>query len=293
MRNWCTVRKTLPKFSERVLTSTKILAQRSAVPAVFSRATSSSASTSTKPEKRKVVSHDEKGRLLRMGKKLRRGPFDAYVDPDQVGEGSAMLELSEAAKKAGSYDIWDEEVSEGISVKVRPTSLFPSRISEAQTPYPPMVLHAHVWVVRCLGTTNTTSAHSHLPGGRTLTARGVILQPPTDVPRGSSPRGERRGGAEAEGRRRARSDEGEDGERSPHRIRRGSRSHRCGHRPGNDSAGGGGSGGGGRGAGTGGWRGPAASEEDAREKDEATEEEGGEAACGSASFVPSFPCVRC
>ena len=72
-----------------------------------------------------------------MGKRLRRGPFDAYVDPDQVGEGSAMLELSEAAKKAGSYDIWDEEVSEGVAVKVRPTSLFPSRILEVQTPSPP------------------------------------------------------------------------------------------------------------------------------------------------------------
>ena len=54
-----------------------------------------------------------------MGKKLRRGPFNAYVDPDQVGEGSAMLELTEAAKKAGTYDVWAEEVPEKVAVKVR------------------------------------------------------------------------------------------------------------------------------------------------------------------------------
>ena len=38
---------------------------------------------------------------------------------DQVGEGSAMLELSEAAKKAGTYDVWAEEVPEKVAVKVR------------------------------------------------------------------------------------------------------------------------------------------------------------------------------
>ncbi len=132
----CKVRKALPKFSERVLTSTKILAQRSAVTAVFSRAAASSTSTSTKLEKRKAIPHDEKSRLLRMGKKLRRGPFDAYVDPDQVGEGSAMLELSEAAKKAGSYDIWSEAVPDGVAVKVRPVLLHPSRTLKVQLPNP-------------------------------------------------------------------------------------------------------------------------------------------------------------
>ncbi|PIL29159.1 hypothetical protein GSI_09208 [Ganoderma sinense ZZ0214-1] len=129
------IRKTLPKFSDRVLTSTKILAQRSAVPAVFSRATSSSVSTS-KPEKRKAVSHEEKGRLLRMGKKLRRGPLDAYVDPDQVGEGSAMLELSEAAKNAGSYDIWAAEAFEGVAVKAPQTQHPRSLIALAAVPSP-------------------------------------------------------------------------------------------------------------------------------------------------------------
>ena len=54
-----------------------------------------------------------------MGKRLRRGPFGAFVDPNQVGEGSAMLELSEAAKKAGTYDVWGTDASGEVSVKVR------------------------------------------------------------------------------------------------------------------------------------------------------------------------------
>ncbi|RPD61576.1 P60-like protein [Lentinus tigrinus ALCF2SS1-7] len=127
------VRKTLPKFSERVLTSTKILSQRSAVPAVFSRTTDSAAKAGAK---RKAVTHDEKTRLLKMGKRLRRGPFDAFVDPDQVGEGSATLELSEAAKKAGTYDVWAEEVPEKIAVKA-PQSQHPrSMIALAAVPSP-------------------------------------------------------------------------------------------------------------------------------------------------------------
>ncbi|TBU63459.1 P60-like protein [Dichomitus squalens] len=130
------IRKILPKFSERVLTSTKILAQRSAVPAVFSRASASSSSSTTKAEKRKLVTHEDKSKLLRIGKKLRRGPFNAYVDPDQVGEGSAMLELSEAAKKAGTYDVWAEEVPESVPVKA-PQSHHPrSLISLAAVPSP-------------------------------------------------------------------------------------------------------------------------------------------------------------
>ena len=112
------VRKTLPKFSERVLTSTKILSQRSAVPAVFSRATPSE-NAGPAGSKRKAVTHDDKTRLLRMSKRLRRGPFNAFVDPNQLGEGSAMLELSEAAKTAGTYDVWEEEASRSLSVKVR------------------------------------------------------------------------------------------------------------------------------------------------------------------------------
>ncbi|KAI0827318.1 P60-like protein [Trametes gibbosa] len=125
------IRKTLPKYSERVLTSTKILSERSAVPAVFSRPTASS-----NPAKRKAVSHDDKTRLLRMGKRLRKGPFGAYVDPDQVGEGSALLELSEAAKKAGEYDVWTEDAPEKVPVKAPQTDNPRSHIALPAVPSP-------------------------------------------------------------------------------------------------------------------------------------------------------------
>ncbi|KAI0672234.1 P60-like protein [Trametes maxima] len=125
------VRKTLPKFSERVLTSTKILSERSAVPAVFSRPTAGS-----KLEKRKAVSYEDKSRLLRMGKRLRKGPFNAYVDPDQVGEGSAMLELSEAAKKAGEYDVWAEDVPDRPTVKAPQTENPRTHIALPAVPSP-------------------------------------------------------------------------------------------------------------------------------------------------------------
>lgn len=69
--------------------------------------------------KRKAVTQDEKSRLLKLGKRLRKGPFNAYVDPSQIGEGSAPLELSEAAKKAGTYDVWAEKTPDRVSVKVR------------------------------------------------------------------------------------------------------------------------------------------------------------------------------
>ena len=42
-----------------------------------------------------------------MGKRMRRGPFNAVVDPTETGEGSALLELSEAAKQSGQYNMWD------------------------------------------------------------------------------------------------------------------------------------------------------------------------------------------
>lgn len=107
------VRKTLPRFSTSSLTSAKILAQRSAVPAVFSRP--SSLSSSSASLKRKKLSHEEKGRLLQMGKRLRRGPLNSYVDPTEMGSGSAMLEVSEAVKNSGGYDIWMEGGTKGRS----------------------------------------------------------------------------------------------------------------------------------------------------------------------------------
>ena len=164
------VRKTLPKFSERVLTSTKILSQRSAVSAVFSRANSSSASSATISEKRKAVTHEDKSRLLRMGKKLRRGPFNAYVDPDQVGEGSAMLELTEAAKKAGTYDVWAEEVPEKVPVKVCIVLFTITLACELM-----ILMMVRLLAARYIGTTVATSSFADFARGRACTARGRII----------------------------------------------------------------------------------------------------------------------
>lgn len=118
------VRNHLPKFSPSQLTSAKILAQRSAVPAVLSRATSST------PNHKRKITHEEKDRLLRMGKRMRKGPFNAVMDPTEMGAGSALLEVSEAVKASGTYDVWstpneDTMAADGIvpgkpvKVKVR------------------------------------------------------------------------------------------------------------------------------------------------------------------------------
>ncbi|KAI0701935.1 ribosome biogenesis protein Nop53/GLTSCR2 [Cytidiella melzeri] len=97
------VRRRLPKVSLSQLTSTKILAQRSAVPAVATRATSGQSL------KRKKLSHEEKDRLLRIGKRPRHGPFNAVMDHTEPGAGSALMEVTEAVKQSGKYDVWEDE----------------------------------------------------------------------------------------------------------------------------------------------------------------------------------------
>ncbi|KAH6903331.1 ribosome biogenesis protein Nop53/GLTSCR2 [Coprinopsis sp. MPI-PUGE-AT-0042] len=97
------VRHVLPKFDKSQLTSAKILAQRSAVPAVFSRPTSSS-------QKRKAnVSREDKERLLRIAKRPRKGPFNSVQDTSEFQSGEGTVGLSEAVKASGSYDAWVEE----------------------------------------------------------------------------------------------------------------------------------------------------------------------------------------
>ncbi|KAF9484273.1 P60-like protein [Pholiota conissans] len=97
-----------PRYSAAQLTSTKILAQRSAVPAVLSRITSAS-------NKRKSgVSRDDKERLMRIAKRPRKGPFNSILDPSEYAAGSGIVELSEAVKKSGTYDAWAEEPAEEV-----------------------------------------------------------------------------------------------------------------------------------------------------------------------------------
>jgi hypothetical protein len=94
-------RQSLSRFSRSQLTSTKILAQRSAVPAVFSRPLASAA-------KRKVgVARVDKDRLLRLAKRPRKGPFNAMLEPEPN-----VAEITEAVKHSGNYDPWAETDSD-------------------------------------------------------------------------------------------------------------------------------------------------------------------------------------
>ncbi|KAI0033005.1 ribosome biogenesis protein Nop53/GLTSCR2 [Vararia minispora EC-137] len=110
------IRRLLPKFSTRSLTAHKILSQRSAVPAVFSRPTSTASTSSNKRPGH--VTRKEKERLLKIARKDRRGPLNSYVHHDQVGEGSALMEVSNAVRESGKYDVWGmEEAVKGTKVK--------------------------------------------------------------------------------------------------------------------------------------------------------------------------------
>ncbi|EDR12759.1 uncharacterized protein LACBIDRAFT_292782 [Laccaria bicolor S238N-H82] len=102
------VRKSLAsRFSSRTpLTSTKILSERSAVPAVFSRP-----SNATSKRKAGQLSYEEKARLLKIAKRPRRGPFNSILDPSEYEAGSGMVGLSEAVKSSGTHDAWAPEVA--------------------------------------------------------------------------------------------------------------------------------------------------------------------------------------
>ncbi|KAH9990233.1 ribosome biogenesis protein Nop53/GLTSCR2 [Russula compacta] len=101
------VRKSLPRFSRTTLRSHQIITQRSAVPAVHAR------------PRRSLVSPREKERLLRIARKDRRGPLNSIVDPSQPGSGSALLEVSEAVKNSGQYDMWSAQTKAGLDAEVK------------------------------------------------------------------------------------------------------------------------------------------------------------------------------
>ncbi|KIM41216.1 hypothetical protein M413DRAFT_18869 [Hebeloma cylindrosporum] len=97
-----------PRFSSSQLTSAKILAQRSAVPAVFSRVTGSGSN-----KRKSLLSREEKEKLMRIAKRPRKGPFNSIMDPSEYASGSGIVDLSEAVKASGTYDAWaPEEVAE-------------------------------------------------------------------------------------------------------------------------------------------------------------------------------------
>ena len=102
----------MPRYSAAQLTSAKILAQRSAVPAVFSR------TTTTTRKRKHGLSREEKDRLMRIAKRPRKGPFNSIMDPSEYTAGSGTVALSEAVKNSGKYDPWVtqpvNEVKDGL-----------------------------------------------------------------------------------------------------------------------------------------------------------------------------------
>lgn len=97
------VRKSLPRFSRDQLMSAKILARRSAVPAVVSRVMKAPTARLTPAEKE---------RLLRLTKRPFKGPFNSLVSPKQVDLRSTPLDVSHAARASGKYDIWTASAGE-------------------------------------------------------------------------------------------------------------------------------------------------------------------------------------
>ena len=105
------VKHILPsKLSLKNMTSTKILEQRSAVPAVFSRPGSASKGSAPSESKKRVLvlGKEEKDRLLRIAKRPRKGPFGAIMDPSEYNSGHSIVEqVSTAVKSSGDYDPWN------------------------------------------------------------------------------------------------------------------------------------------------------------------------------------------
>jgi nucleolar protein 53 len=65
-------------------------------------------STSTTKRKAGSLSSADKDQLLRIGKRPRKGPLNAYVDETELGKGSALFEPSAAAKQVG-YNVWNAD----------------------------------------------------------------------------------------------------------------------------------------------------------------------------------------
>jgi nucleolar protein 53 len=135
------VRKSLPRYSKAELTSTKILSQRSAIPAVFSRPTKDSLASRSK------VSRADKERLLRIAKRPRKGPFNAVMDHTEFGAGSALIDVSAAVKHSGSYDPWTveevEEVADGLEYTKKPKIKRPELSHPRDVIEVPAVLEPH------------------------------------------------------------------------------------------------------------------------------------------------------
>ncbi|KAF7289443.1 Ribosome biogenesis protein NOP53 [Mycena chlorophos] len=147
------IRHIVPKFKATDLTSTRILKERSAVPAVFSRP-----STATKKRKANLTA-EEKDRLLRISKRPRKGPFNSVVDPTEFGSGSASMELSAAVKQSGGYDAWAQE--EPVEVKDGLETVQPKKIKPPQHSHPRDAIEVPAIVAPHAGTSYNPPAVAH------------------------------------------------------------------------------------------------------------------------------------
>ncbi|KAI9438287.1 tumor suppressor protein Gltscr2 [Lactarius indigo] len=185
------VRRSLPRFSRASLKSHQIIAQRSAVPAVHAR------------PRKSLVSARDKERLLRIAQKDRRGPLNSIVDPSQPGAGSALLEVSEAVKKSGQYDVWSTETALNAGAKVKAPDVPHPRTAialpavpapHAGTSYNPpeaayttLLLTAHEAELRRVQEAEALEAtKARILGARSVDgeggARGMLIDKPGDEP---------------------------------------------------------------------------------------------------------------
>jgi nucleolar protein 53 len=116
--------------------------------------------------KKPLVSYQQKGKLLQIARRPRRGPFNAIIDPTEVGAGSAPIDVSEAVRESGKYDIWEEDI-EMLDVKVRLNidPLFvprPNRYVKAPpTPHPRSVIEIPAVSTPHQGTSYNPPAEAH------------------------------------------------------------------------------------------------------------------------------------
>ncbi|KAF5310369.1 hypothetical protein D9611_012064 [Ephemerocybe angulata] len=154
------IRHIAPKFLSSQLTSAKILAQRSAVPPVFSRP-SSSTSTSGK-RKAGTLSREDKDRLMKIAKRQRRGPFGAVMDPSELQSGEGIVELSEAVKQSGAYDPWNAEADEVVvEVKDGLETVQPKKVKPPPTTKPKDMIEVAAVVEPHQGTSYNPPVNAH------------------------------------------------------------------------------------------------------------------------------------
>ncbi|KAG7445321.1 P60-like protein [Guyanagaster necrorhizus] len=148
------VRKSIPKSLASQTTAAKILAQRSAVPAVFSRTTSYG-------KRKAAVTREEKERMLRIAKRPRQGPFNSIVDPTEFGAGSAVIGLTEAVKNSGQFDPWAADAEEKVEVPEGTECLQKKPVKAPTHSQPRKIIEVPAVVEPHLGTSYNPPADAH------------------------------------------------------------------------------------------------------------------------------------